>query len=405
MGTELVDQVRADGTIIQAEDRKLSTAKKNGLLLDALPGAQIIEFGGRNLIRYRDQLVLVKQVTHLGRPWPGFKKRIQIPNSWLDISREATERGLTVRFVGIYHHEGVTIFVDFDPTTYLERKANNSAAHVATNDLFQAQRLGEFSRRDRNGNRLTSIASAWFSRYLDFGLEKQDPRLAVFEHFNRQFLNGDWIEALTATKQMLAANWPDAFQGEWPGFYLEFSLNSLIVSEGFDGFVQFQKSKRQGTFDYDLLLKQDGVLDFYGDLKSSDVSATESPGNDAADLRRCIERYGRFWYVIFEHETEHARHHGDVATIAWNEWRRSAGHVPRKDFSPLSYSSRFKQSVRFVKMSILELNQANSDLVLTDFAQGRQPSGAARELKVMIKKRNIDNFLIFSADIRAQHRA
>jgi hypothetical protein len=47
-------------------------------------------------------------------------------------------------------------------------------------------------------------------------------------------------------------------------------------------------------------------------------------------------------------------------------------------------------------MWILELNQANASLVLGDFKQGRQPNGASRALKVMIKKRNIDNFLIYS---------
>lgn len=119
--------------------------------------------------------------------------------------------------------------------------------------------------------------------------------------------------------------------------------------------------------------------------------------NDAEDLKRCVSEFGRFWYVLYEHETHHARDHCDVATIEWNEWKRSVGYQARKEFNPFSYAGRFKQSVRYVSMKILELNEANFGLVLGDFNQGNQQGGAARALKVMINKRNIDNFLIYSA--------
>ena len=85
--------------------------------------------------------------------------------------------------------------------------------------------------------------------------------------------------------------------------------------------------------------------------------------------------------------------------IAWNEWRRWAGHLGRRDFDPFSYASRFKSAVRFVRMMILEINEANFRDVLGDFNQGGQPDGAARALKVMITKRNIDNYLIFLASV------
>src|SRR5690606_36357269 len=96
------------------------------------------------------------------------------------------------------------------------------------------------------------------------------------------------------------------------------------------------------------------------------------------------------------HETWHSRHEGDLPVRVWNEWRRSVGHVGRRDFDPLSYARRFKSAVRFVGMLILEVNETNLNTVLGDFNQGKQPGGAARALKVMISKRNIDNFLIFA---------
>lgn len=401
MGSVIVDQIGPGGTVVEDVDTTLSTSAKRELLVAALPGSDVTVFAGKRVVTFDGQLILAAQVTHLGGKWPGFKKRIQIPPTWKEVARRAVAAGRTIRFVGVYHYGDVTIFVDFDPATYIRRKANNSAAHVATNDLFQAQTLGQFSRVDRNGNRLTSVRADQFANYLQGGYESKQPRVDVFHRFNSEFLGNDEIHALDAVKEMHTSSWPDRFQGEWPGFYVEFRLDSFLRSAGLRQFVEYQKSKGRGLLDYDLVFKNGGELEYYGDLKASDVSKHESPGNDAADIKRCIDRFGRFWYVIYEHETKRARDNADRATIEWNEWKRSVGYKGRKEYDPLSYAGRFKASVRFVKMMILEVNEANFHVVLGDFAQGKQQSGAARALKVMIKKRNIDNFLIYSESVEA----
>ena len=396
MAAEIVDQIASDGGLVRDVDTRLSPSRRIGLLLQALPGAVIETYAGAKALRLGKQVILSKQVTHLGRPWPGFKKRIQIPKSWIDVADQANEDGLQIRFVGVYHYGDVTIFVDFDPSTYLRRKANNSAAHVSTNDLHQAQIRGQFSREDRNGNRLSSVRADEFHAYLTIGFEAWNPRLEVLRRFNEELFREGDIGALGAVQEMYSASWPDTFQGEWPGFFLEFRLDRFLRGKGLRHLIEFQKDKVRGRFDFDLVFKSGTKVEFYGDLKASDVKQRESPGNDAEDFRRCLSEYGRFWYVIYEHETTHGRDGGHVATIAWNEWKQSVGYSGRKEFNPLAYSSRFKASVRFVKMSVLEVNEANVPVVLRDFAQGRQPDGAARALKVMINKANIDNFLIFS---------
>ncbi|MGJ7441041.1 hypothetical protein [Aquipuribacter sp. MA13-6] len=391
-----VDQIGPNGELIEDADTTLSDARKNQLLLDALPGSAVTTYAGERVVRFGDQVILKKQVTHLGKPWPGFKKRIQIPTGWLEVQRQAAVAGLVTRFVGIYHYGQVTIFVDFAPSTYVRRKANNSAAHVLTNDLYQAQTSGQFSRVDRNGNRLTSVKAVEFARYLREGYAPRHPRIGVFQKFNDEFLKMGRLDALVTVQEMFDASWPDTFQGEWPGFYLEYRLDLFIRAHGLSHLVEYQKIKGKGQFDYDLVFKSNGALDYYGDLKASNVNKHESPGNDADDIARCVRQFGRFWYVIYEHETTHARDNADTATIAWNEWKRSTGFQARKAYDPLSYATRFKESVRFLKMSILEINEANFHVVLGDYAQGRQPGGAARALKVMIRKTNIDNFLIYS---------
>ena len=397
MGNVMVDQIRLDGSMVQAYDETLSNGEKNSLLMAALPGAAVETYAGEQVVRFQDQLIMKKQVTYLGTPWESFKKRIQIPKRWVDVHRQALADGLVPRFIGIYSHADVTIFVDFDPVTYVRRKANNSAAHVATNDLYQAQILGVFHRVDSNGNALTSVR---FDRLADYLLERsggQHPYFGVFEAFNAEFLSGDRLDALDAVKEMHHAAWPDSMQGEWAGFYLEYRFDEFVRRSHSDDLVVFQKDKMRGALDYDLALKDEQQIVYYGDLKASNKEKHESPGNDAEDIRRCVATYGRFWYVIYEHETWHSRGEGGLPVVAWNEWRRSVGHAQRKPFDPHSYGSRFKSAVRFERMMILEVNRANYDLVLREFNQGRQPDGASRAQKVMISKRNIDNFLIYSA--------
>lgn len=401
MGSIAVDQIGPDGQFTYDVDTLLSEREKTELLLRALPGATLEKYAGVRVVRYRDQVILKAQITHLGNPWPGFKKRIQIPKHWLTVHQQAVMDGLEPRFIGIYHYDGVTVFVDFDPKTYVLRKANNSAAHVATNDLFQAQTLGAFSREDRNRNQLTSVRFDEFANYLRGALEEQHPHIDVIDRFNREFLAVERLEALDVIREMHARDWPDTFQGEWAGFYLEFRIDEFLRRSGSMELIEFQKVKGHGRLDYDLILKEADHLAFYGDLKASDNAKHEAPGNDAEDIRRCVKEFGRFWYVIYGHDTWKATDNGDRATLAWNEWKRSVGYFESRgmEYKPLSYARRFKEAVRFAKMSILEVNEANLHVVLGDFHQGQQPNGASRALKVMINKKNIDNFLVFSAAV------
>lgn len=399
VGSLLVDQIGSDGGLVADHDTSLSNREKNDLLLAALPGASVDVYAGERVVRFENQVILKKQVTHLGKPWPTFKKRIQIPHKWLSVEQQARADGLVPRFIGIYRYGSVTIFVDFDPATYVQRKANNSAAHVATNDLYQAQTMGQFSRVDGNSNRLTSVRADELATYLRHGYRQTETRLDVLREFNAELLDGRRVDALEAVAEMHKVRWPDTFQAEWPGFYVEHRLDAFLKRESHSPIVEFQKIKQKGQFDFDLVFKKSGVIEYYGDLKASDVTKHESPGNDAGDVRRCVDETGRFWYVIYEHETWHSRDNGDVATIRWNTWRREVGHKGAKDFNPLSYSSRFKEAVRFVRVIVLEINPANFHLVLGEFNQGRQQGGAERAVKVMIKKRNIDNFLIYSEDL------
>jgi hypothetical protein len=409
MGSTTVDQIAPDGTLVRDVDTTISQRFRHDLLLAALPGATLERFSGVTVVLYEDQLILSKQVTYLGNPWESYKKRIQIPGDWIAVHAHARYAGLTPRFIGVYHYDGTTIFVDFDPRTYVARGLNNSSAHVATNDLFQAQTLGQFSREDKNGNRVTSIRADQFQTYMRSGYDEKNPHIDALDRFSNEFLDGARIDALTAVQEMHAAKWPDKFQNEWQGFYLEYRLNGFIQRHGLDRLIVVQKEKRKSEYDYDLRLLRNGATEHFGDLKASDIGVHDSPGNDAAKFHECLDEYGRFWYVIYEHETWKGRHSGNLSTIAWNDWRRSVGHVGRnKDaYDPLSYATKFKEAVRFVRVRVLEVNQANAAIVLGDFQKGFSQylgQGNPRKPKVMISLLRHRTTEAFEHLIRRQRR-
>lgn len=63
----------------------------------------------------------------------------------------------------------------------------------------------------------------------------------------------------------------------------------------------------------------------------------------------------------------------------------------------MSYHSRMKHSVKFMRMTIIELNKANFRDALKTFNQGKQPDGSARAPKFNINKKTLenDNYVVF----------
>ena len=97
--------------------------------------------------------------------------------------------------------------------------------------------------------------------------------------------------------------------------------------------------------------------------------------------------FGRFWYVIYEHETKK-----DSEDKGYKEVRAYNRYMKKDE---LSYAKRLKTGVKYMKMTILELNRINFREVLSEFNQGHQADGSARNPKFMIKKKDIDQFAVF----------
>lgn len=403
------EQITLDKNLIVAQDQPLSESGLLGCLMDTLghQNCTVITVPPRKrVLEYRDgdkiYHLLVRACTYLGNPHPIFKKRVQLPLWFNEYAKEIERSGLgiDVRYIGVYHygdefHGDNVIFIDFQKDTYLEKKGHNSSAHVYTNDLFQAMTYGIFSKEDYFGNRIAAIRRDRLEDYLSDRQPATESLFDLFRKFNNGFTFGQWLKSIDVIKEMHKGGWRQWRQAEWAGWFLEYRFNKFTIDNHVTDRMRYvgNQMKHEGDLDFDVRFEDEN---FYGDLKASDVRQKETPGNDQKNLLECIYLHDRFWYIIYEHETlKDSEETGYEATKARNRYIRSVDASYTKD--DMSYHSRMKNSVRFVKMTIVELNRVNFRDALTVFNQGHQPDGSARNPKFLIDKKVLenDNYVVF----------
>ncbi len=335
---------------------------------------------------------LTGSVTYLSKPHPLFKKRYQLKSWHKEFYNEYKNTpDSRIHLVGIYHYEGLVVFVLFKIEDYIERKLNSSAAHVYTNDIYQAVTNGIFEKKDRQNNHITAIASRKFKEYL-LGKATGNQIFRLFEKFNTAFPFNRWLPANQAIMEMRDGNWYQWKGTEWPGWLLEFKLARFIDKECCHGIMVYIGNIKDSTMlDFDLFFQQGN---YYGDLKASDIAHTAAPGNDQENVLEAISHYGKLWYIIYEHETIKDTERCNEMAIA----RMNLIGIPYVDGKEISYASRMKHSVNFKRMRIFELNRINMNEALCAFNQGHQPNGSARKPKFLINKQNIDNCIVYSYD-------
>ena len=403
------EQITLDKSLITAQDQPLSERKLQDCLIRTLgkdkcrilripPRRWVLEFNDNGKIYH----LLVRTCTYLGNPHPIFKKRVQLPLWFNEYTKKINKHDheIDIRYIGVYHygdrvHGNNVIFIDFNKDTYLDKKGHNSSAHVYTNDLFQAMTYGVFTKVDHFSNTITTIRWDKFHDYITNKVPETNTLFDLFRKFNCGFTFGQWLRALDVIKEMHQNEWHQWKQAEWAGWFLEYKFNKFTIDNDTTRQMRYVGSslKREGDLDFDIRFDEE---DFYGDLKASDINKTETPGNDQKNLVECIYKFDKFWYVIYEHETiKDSEATGYEATRGRNRYIKSVDASYDKD--EMSYHERMKHSVKFMKMSIIELNRVNYREALKDFHQGHQPDGNARKPKFIINKEVLknDNFVVF----------
>jgi len=389
------EQITRDGLIVEDYDQPLLRRDDILYAYQKFLGlnCSMEKYGNHIVYTYKHdgikEYFLTSSITYLSKPHPIFKKRCQTKLWFKDFYRDYKERANTrIRLIGIYHYEGLIVFVEFKIDDYLKRKSNSSAAHVYSNDIYQAWENGIFEKTDKNENHITVICGEKFRQYLT-GNVKGNCLLDIFKRFNAKFPFNKWITAETAISEMKQANWQKWKETEWAGWYLEFLFNKFLKENAITEASYLGVQSKCGRLDFDVHFPR---ADFYGDLKSSDIGKKESPGNDQENVLAAISTHGKLWYIIYEHETIKDIERNCEMAIKRMELVGTTyeygGHI--------CYKSRMKHSVKFKKMIILELNKVNMNEVLKEFRQGHQPSGDARKPKFLISKQNIENCTILT---------
>ena len=397
------EQITPTLSIVYDYDQKLTKISEfESAFKEALGNIEVIKHNNNRIYKYthnnHDTYFLTGAITWLSNPHPLFKKRLQLKKWYRDVYEEYNfKENSDVRIVGIYRYDGMHIFVEFDTEKYMKNKLNSSSAHVYSNDLYQALKNDYFTKIDQKGNKITTIASRNFKKYIDNGhvpAKHAKPMKStifdLFAKFNNGFSFGEWITAVSAIEKMKSKKWYQWKGTEWAGWFLEYELNEFIEQEQCQNTMMYIGNKKTSDLlDFDLYFKND---EFYGDLKASDITKKEAPGNDKDATLEAINYNGKLWYVIYEHETKKDIDYNSEMAIA----RMELIGKPYKEGSKISYKTRMKHSEKKKKMKILELNRINMHEVLRDFNQGRNSDGNERKAKFRITKKNIDNFTVYS---------
>ena len=370
--TQIVNQI-CNGQIVMDLDEPMSAAEQRLFLgrfgnLSGKTAPYVMTVNGHELHVYS------KAVTHLGKPHPAQKKRIQIPSNW--------KTGLSddrARLVGVYRYGSTESLVLFRRSDYVNNCLNNSSAHVNILDLQLAVENG-YHRRTDNKNNLIQVVNASNlsdvkSLLVDEALPLAESPLNGIEAFAKS-LPRRWYGS-TCISEMIQANFRNKYQAEWAGFYGEFLLQQFLESSVLSN-MQYVQRKSDSELDFDIQFPN-----FLGDLKCHTIGSGSIICNDLNAVLNAIELHGKIWFVIINHNTVMDRNHDYEVSKFWESVR------PRGN-SESGYRNKMKHSVYPESVSVLEVNTTNIENLLEPFNQGRNSDGSKRNPKFQIKEKFVD---------------
>ncbi|BAW18446.1 hypothetical protein MBVG596_0857 [Mycoplasmopsis bovigenitalium] len=382
-----------DQTLFQNEIYNLL---KNNLLADNL---SLIKIDSKKYIEYKYKnnkyIIFAKSVSYLGRPHPLDKKRIQISKHFKSIYTAKKYSNYIFIILGVYKYNDSVVFSVFEPTQYFKRMSNNSSAHVNTDDISFCLEKGEYFRKDKNGNEIR-----FYNRTNIF---------KIFEPHNiytkNSAVNYEWfdellidlpikteINVMDAVREMKQNNFKHWKQSEWPGFYLEFLLKKELLKRQLKGLKYLDDdniNKNHDNLDFDFFFEDE---QFFADVKSSDINETKTIGNDLENVKRALEKYKKFWYIIFEHKTVKDYKLPEEFKLV-KEWNKLKNKEKLN-----SYEKKLKNSVTYENVLIVEYTLDNFEANHDIYNQGHQPDGSKRKPKILINKKN-ENIIIFKKKI------
>ncbi len=331
-----------------------------------------------------DFCLYFKNISYLGNPHPIYKKRIQIPGTFKELYDQNAYKNVKTLLLGIYKYKDVVLFCDFDTSTYVNKKMNNSSAHIYTIDLLKGLETGFFQKRDKFGNLLTVFTKEKINDFYKYKFEHTEieSKIEIVNTFDDFFksISKNWF-GIDCYKDMIQAGYNNKFQSEWVGFYLEYLLDAYIMEHHLYDIMKYMQNKKNDEVDLDLYFSK---INSYGDLKTHSDTSSGIIGNDLSTIENLVKN-GKVYYIVCNHMTQMDKDYEFEVTKFWNK-------VQNKD-DLLSYSNKMKHDVKLKSYFILEINKFNFKY-LNVYNQGKNSNGNSRNPKISINNKDIGNFLI-----------
>lgn len=377
-----IEQVTKTGLVVSDFDSKL-TMKQIVLLLSKYGDLEITSNKNPYQTTYKGKSInlCIANITYLGIPNLHYKKRIQIKPLWSDVMQKNN-----TLILGVYSYQNNLTFCLFNAKTYKNNKANNSAAHLHTMDIYKAKELGVYKKTDARNNEIIVFTEKNFQKVFNMILFDKKVSLSnelnVFNEFSKT-LNTNWL-GVDCYDEMRQNNYNNTKQAEWAGFYLEYKFNQFLNNNSnYKKYCQYIQNKSKNDIDLDLWF---GKKHFLGDLKAHTIGGGLL-GNDEFNAYEAVRLYDKFWYISFNHTTEKDKNHNAEVMHKWNEIRGK---------NSMGYLNKMKYSVCLKSFYVLEVSKINIKY-LKAFNQGINSNGKPRATKIAIHKTDLenDNFAIY----------
>lgn len=382
-----VEQIDFLGNIVMDYGEILSRKELGTILMKSFPCKIATDGFAYGTYENTYYCLCFKNISYLGTPHPTFKKRIQIPSSFVTAYKNNSHNGIKTFFIGIYKYKDNIVFVNFNTDNYVQNKAHNSSAHVLTIDLSYATMQSIHLKKDARKNEIfcftPSSVNHFFEMYVLRTTDFTPPLFTIFNTFYDD-INHQW-NGVDCYKKMMAASYHRSKQPEWAGAYLEFEFENYIQSSSkVQSMVTYAPERSRLGIDLDLYFP---LLNEYGDLKAHTSTSTSIIGNKTSTIQQCISGNNSVYYIVFNHESTYDKNYGYTVTEFWNQ-------ALHKD-NLRSYSNKMKHSVTITSYMILEINEKNYRYLKTDFQQNfKNSDGNKRSGKICISKKVLPNFII-----------
>ena len=391
LGHIIVEQVNKQSELVLDYDQSLTSDELFTLIKNYFPN---IEETQKSKIYHGvvDDLkfsLRIKNITYLGHPHPKFKKRIQIASDLKEFVQESRLNGYVPLLIGIYTYKSNVVFCDFEISDYLEKSANNSSAHVSTNDIREATKFGFFEKTDLFNNHIKLFTACNSIVFLQNKLRNElaeNPLVRMLKAADlfAASLGNSWL-GIDAYDEMHHFDYAQRNQAEWIGFYLEYKFDVFLTKNSnlYQIFTRGLDRKSRNQIDLDIFFPE---LNMYGDLKAHNISSRDIIANDVRTIKNVLQRSmgESIYYFVASGRAVLDKNMGFVTTRYYNSLKGNPAY---------SYQNRMKHSFILEEYFILDLNITNYDHTKL-FSQGKNSNGKPRNPKILFPGKNLNNFLI-----------